>query len=163
MTGRSAMARLVGALGVMALLGATGCRTTTVLGGAGAPSTPEAALARFLDAARTGDARALQRVWGDEQGPTSASRLGLTPAEFEMRVLLVTCFLRHDQARVVSRGPGLTGRPSFTLALTRGTVERTTQAEVANAGRNRWYVVSVATDPLGDWVTRSSCASPSIR
>lgn len=139
---------------LLGLLLAAACSTTsTIQPAAGvAPTGPRPALDAFLSAVRTQDLQAMSGAWGDKDGAIRDSkRLGRD--EVEHRELIMMCYFKHDRYRVLSEQPGTGGERVMQVELTRGTLSRTTNFFLANAG-DRWYVRTADMEPVKDLCTQ---------
>lgn len=112
----------------------------------GAP-TPALAVERFLHSAKAQDLQAMSTVWGTSKGP---ARDVVDRSQLEQRELIMMCYLTHDTFRILSEGPGLEGRRSFAVQLQRGPTARATTIVTVPGPSSRWYVESVALEPLRD-------------
>ena len=143
-------------IGMLVALGACTTRTTTVPAGpAPAPATttagqqtPRQALATFLAAANATDLQAMSGVWGDKDGSVRASgKMGRE--EIEKREIIMMCYLKHDRYRVVSDVPAVNDERLLGVELTKGTLSRTANFNMASDG-TRWYVRSADLEALRD-------------
>jgi hypothetical protein len=100
-------------------------------------ATPAAAVATFLAAVKDGDLQAMSTVWGDADG-TVRDRLDRT--QLEQREYYMARCARHDKYLVVSEVSGQQGARILAVQLTRGPLTRSTNFEVVQGPRSRWYV-----------------------
>jgi len=112
----------------------------------GAP-TPAVAIERFLGAAKSQDLQALSMIWGTEKGP---ARDVVDKSQIEKRELIMMCYLNHDTYRVKSEGLAPEGKRVFNVELQRGQMARTTAFTTVQGPASRYYVESVALEPLAD-------------
>ena len=137
-------------IGLLLLTAATACtKHTTVMPvtGAGAAG-PRGALDAFLAAIRAKDLQALGAVWGDKNGAIRDTKR-ITREEVEQRELVLMCYFNHDTYKVISEAPASGGERVMTVALTRGTLSRTTNFYLVG-GSDRWYVRSADMEPVRD-------------
>ena len=112
----------------------------------GAP-TPAVAIERFLGAAKSQDLQALSMIWGTEKGP---ARDVVDKSQIEKRELIMMCYLNHDTYRVKSEGLAPEGKRVFNVELQRGPMARTSAFTTVQGPASRYYVESVALEPLAD-------------
>jgi hypothetical protein len=131
------------------------CRSTppaTVPAGAlyGAAS-PRAAVEAFLAGIRAQDLQAISAVWGTERGPlVTAGDIGRD--EVEKRELIMICYFRHDEARVLEQSAsGQSNRPSFRVELKRGAQTRTPTFTTAQGPQGRWFVADADVQAVRDF------------
>ncbi|MDB4886377.1 MAG: hypothetical protein JWN79_1815 [Gemmatimonadetes bacterium] len=135
------------------LLASAACSSTTTTNQPMATSTlprtgPRPALDAFLSAVRAQDLQAMAAAWGDKDGAVRDSkRLGRD--EVERRELIMMCYFKHDQYRVLSEQPAAAGERVLNVQLTKGTLSRSTNFYMVNAG-DRWYVRTADMDPVAD-------------
>lgn len=136
-------------LGLMLLL-TTACATSTRVEPvpAALASGPRPALDAFLSAVRSQDLQAMSLAWGDKDGPVRDSRK-LGRDEVERRELIMMCYFRHDRYRVLSEQQAAGGERQMEVELTKGTLSRTTNFFLVNAG-DRWYVRNAEMEPVKD-------------
>lgn len=143
-------------IGLLVAGGACSTRTTTIPATT-APTpattnvgqqTPRLALASFLAAANAQDLQAMSGVWGDKDGSVrSSGKMGRE--EIEKREIIMMCYLRHDKYRVVSDSPAVDNERALGVELTKGTMSRTANFNMATDG-TRWYVRSADLEALRD-------------
>jgi hypothetical protein len=131
---------------VVLLTLAAACRSappsTTPAGAAYGAASPRAAVEAFLAGIRAGDLQAISAVWGDQRGP-AVIQSDISRDEVEKRELIMVCYFRHDQARVLEQVSS--GEPSHTtyrVELTRGNRTRTPTVSTIQGPQGRWYVVN---------------------
>lgn len=142
------MKKIVLMLGL--LLTATACsRTTTVQPPASATaSSPRAALDAFLGAVKAQDLQSMSAAWGDKDGSVrSSDKIGRD--ELERRELIMMCYFKHDSYKVLGERPAAGGERVMEVALTRGTLSRTTNFYLANDG-HRWFVRTADMESVRD-------------
>jgi hypothetical protein len=134
----------------LALLAASACSTTSRVesAGAGAASGPRPALDAFLSAVRSQDLQAMSLAWGDREGPIRDNKK-LARDEVERRELIMMCYFRHDRYRVLSDQQAAGGERMLQVELSKGTLSRTTNFFVVNAG-DRWFVRNAEMEPVKD-------------
>jgi hypothetical protein len=122
------------------LLSAVGaCRTTSQLGGAGAPSAM-GAVQQFLAAAHAGDMRTMASLFGTSSGSV-AQRDDANTVEKRMRAL--QCYLTHDSSSVVDDSPGASGPGRIlTVELKQRSLVRRTTFNAVPGPHDRWFVES---------------------
>ena len=138
----------------LAMLTAAACTTTSRVEppAAGASSGPRPALDAFLSAVRTQDLQAMSLAWGDKEGPIRDNKR-LARDEVERRELIMMCYFRHDRYRVISEQQAAGGERMLEVELSKGTLSRTTNFFVVNAG-DRWYVRNAEMEPVKDLCKR---------
>ena len=109
---------------------------------------PRQALDAFLSAIRAKDLQALGAVWGDKNGAIRDTKR-ISREEVEQRELLLMCYFSHDTFKVLSDSPAAGGERVMSVALTKGTLSRTTNFYLVS-GENRWYVRSADVEPVRD-------------
>ena len=139
---------------LLGLLLSAACSTSSTIQPATgvSPNGPRPALDAFLSAVRTQDLQAMSAAWGDKDGAVRDSKR-LARDEVEHRELIMMCYFKHDRFRVLSDQPGTGGERVIQVELTRGTLSRTTNFFLANAGE-RWYVRSADMEPVKDLCTQ---------
>jgi hypothetical protein len=133
--------------------------TTTVVPASGptpatSPSSARPALDEFLAAIRAKDLQALGGAWGDNSGAIRDNKR-ISRDELEKRELLLMCYFNHDSYKVTDDIPVAGGERRMTVALTRGTLTRTTDFFLVS-GPTRWYVRTGGIEPVRDLCTRKS-------
>lgn len=131
---------------------AAACHRTTggVEPGAAAPVV---AVQQFLAAAKAQDIQAMGAVWGNAEKPM---REFAPRQEYERRLLIMMCHLRHDESRIGGPQTGEAGRIVFRVDLTQGTKAVSANfTTVKNAGTGRWFV-----EDFDFPATRALCANP---
>ena len=113
-------------------------------------ATPKAAVDQFLLAVRAQDIQALTTVWGNSKGP---ARDQYPAEEINMRRQLMFCYFNHDSYKVLDDAIVAGGERRMTVALTRGTLTRTTDFFLVS-GPERWYVRTANMDPVRDLCSR---------
>jgi hypothetical protein len=136
------------------------CKTTTSVVPASGPapattaSGARPALDEFLAAIRAKDLQALGGAWGDKNGAIRDSKR-ISRDELEKRELLLMCYFNHDSYKVVDDIPVAGGERRMTVALTRGTLTRTTDFFLVS-GPERWYVRTAGMEQVRDLCSRKS-------
>jgi len=134
---------------LMGLLMAGACTTRAVtVPESSATQGPRPALAEFLASVRSQDLQAMSGAWGDRDGAVRDNKK-MSREEMEQRELLLMCYFRHDNYRVVGESPGIDGERVMNVALTKGTLTRTTNFYLTK-GRDRWFVRSADIEPVRD-------------
>jgi hypothetical protein len=113
--------------------------------GSGGATSPRAAVAGFLAAARNEDLQAMASIWGTAAGP---ARNTIPRDELEKRELILICFLRHDRYQIVSDAGSTAGQRRIEVEIEYGTLRRTTAFTVVPAADGRWYVLTFDVEPL---------------
>ena len=149
---------------VLALVLLAACRSTPVvregtqMTGA---ATPRAAVDAMLAAVRAQDLQALGAVWGDKRGSArsvmeaeSGSRNATMDRDaYEKRVILLQCYLAHDQVRILTGPTTKVDTVAFDLELRKGQARANLTAKTLQGPESRWYVVNMA--PLPEtWCNR---------
>ena len=136
------------------------CKTTTTVVPASGPTTATGAssarpaLDEFLAAIRAKDLQALGGAWGDKNGAIRDSKR-ISRDELEKRELVLMCYFNHDSYKVVDDNLVAGGERKMTVALTRGTLTRTTDFFLVS-GPERWYVRTANMDPVRDLCSKKS-------
>lgn len=145
------MRRLV-TLVVLVML--VGCRSTSsgrAPGTAEGETSGEAAVLQFLEGSRAQDLQAISSVWGDEEMPT---RDRVQMQEWERRLLIMMCHLRHDESSIGPAQMAEGGRTVFPVTLRQGDKEAISMFTVARNRRSgRWFVADFDLRPLRDHCT----------
>ena len=134
------------------------CKTSTTdtptSGPAPAPAVSSArpALDAFLAAIKAKDLQALGAAWGDKNGAIRDSKR-ISRDELEKRELVLMCYFNHDSYKVLDDTPAAGGERRMTVALTRGTLTRTTDFFLVS-GPERWYVRTANMEPVRDLCSR---------
>jgi hypothetical protein len=138
----------------MGLLLAAACTSRTTVAPAAAPQPigPRPALDAFLASVRAQDLQAMSAAWGDKDGPVRDSKK-MGREELEQRELLLMCYFRHDRYRVLNDAPAPGGERVLRVELTKGTLTRSTNFYLADAG-TRWYVRTADVEPVRDLCQR---------
>ena len=131
---------------VVLLALAAACRTappaTTPTGAAYGASSPRGAVEAFLAGIRAGDLQAISAVWGTERGPL-VTQTEYSRDEIEKRELIMICYFRHDNARVLEQvSSGEASHTAYRVELTRGDRTRTPTISTIQGPQSRWYVVN---------------------
>jgi hypothetical protein len=101
-------------------------------------SSSEAAVRQFLFAAKAQDLQAMSAVFGTAE---SALRDRADRSEMERRLIIMTCHLRHDDARIGPPVQAANGTTTHRVELTQG--EKTASPQfttVRNTSSGQWYV-----------------------
>ena len=117
-------------------------------GGQTGAATPVAAVERFLGAARARDTRGMSDVWGTADGPM---RGRVSEAETEKRMIVLQCFLTHDQARITGDLGVMGGGRQITVELRQRELVRPTRFTAVAGPGSRWYVESFDIDAVRDF------------
>jgi hypothetical protein len=126
------------------LPGSTPSASTTEAGAA----DPRAAVDRFLDTIKRQDIQATSMVWGTDKGP---ARDQMTRDYQEKAIIIMQCYLAHDDYRIVNDAPGQSGKRVFQVTLVNSQRERTTPFTAVEGPRRRWFVESAELDPVKDF------------
>ena len=140
---------------VLLLLAVGACRTapptTTPTGALYGTTSPRTAVEAFLAGIRAGDLQAISAVWGNESGPL-VNDPAVGRDEIEKRELIMICYFRHDEARVLEQvASGRSTRPAFRVELRRGTQTRTPPFTTVQGPQERWYVVDADVTAVRDF------------
>lgn len=136
-------------VGLLLIVSCTSRSTVVPASGGGAgPTGPRPALDAFMSAIRAKDLQALGAAWGDRDGAIRDSKR-ISREDLEKRELLLMCYFRHDSYRVLSDSPAAGGERKLEVTLTAGTLSRTTNFYLVNAGP-RWYVRHGEIEPVRD-------------
>ena len=139
---------MCGLLLLLAACSTTTTNTTVQPSACQQASVPRPALDAFLAAVRTQDLQAMSAAWGDKDGPVrDSNRLGRE--EVESRELIMMCYFKHDRYRVLGEQPAAGGERVMSVELIKGTLSRTTNFFMTNAG-DRWYVRTADMEPVRD-------------
>ena len=136
------------------------CKTSTTVTPVSGPTTATAAssarpaLDEFLAAIRAKDLQALGGAWGDKNGAIRDSKR-ISRDELEKRELLLMCYFNHDSFKVLDDMLVAGGERKMTVALTKGTLTRTTDFFLVS-GPERWYVRTANMDPVRDLCSKKS-------
>ena len=137
---------------LLGLLMAGACTTRTIAVPESSPAQgPRPALAEFLLSVRSQDLQAMSGAWGDKDGAVRDNRK-MSREEMEQRELLLMCYFRHDNYRVLGDAPGTDGERILSVELTKGTLVRTTNFYLVKGG-SRWFVRSADIEPVRDLCT----------
>ncbi len=91
-------------------------------------------------------------VWGTSRGP---ARETIERTELEKRVIILQCFLEHDNFRILSEVPGEAGGRVIRVELARGNDKRQPNIYAVRGPSNRWYVENVEIAAVRDF-----CGTP---
>jgi hypothetical protein len=119
--------------------------------GSGGATSPRAAVASFLAAARNEDLQAMASVWGTASGP---ARNTIPREELEKRELIMMCYLRHDRYNLIADTESTAGQRRIEAQLEKGTLSRTTAFTVVPAPDGRWYVQAFEMEALRDFCAK---------
>ena len=119
---------------------------------AAAASSARPALDAFLAAIKAKDLQALGAAWGDKNGAIRDSKR-ISRDELEKRELVLMCYFNHDSYKVLDDAQAAGGERKMTVALTRGTLTRTTDFFLVS-GPERWYVRTANMEPVRDLCSR---------
>ncbi len=146
---------------MLLMLAVAGCRPRALGGGATGSDTAQMAVAEFLNAARAQDLQAMSNVWGNEESPTRDREDRQT---LERRLLVIVCYLRHDESRIGPPQLGEGGRTLFTAEITRrGRTAPVQFTTVRNRRDNRWYVESIDYRAAREFCTSEPMTRPTQR
>ncbi len=106
---------------------------------AGAPS-PRAAVDMFLTAVHAQDVQATADVWGTSKGP---ARKNMSRDQLEKRVLIMQCYLSHDQYTVTGDVRRANGHHLLHVQLQKGDTHAETDMETVEGPGDRWYVMAI--------------------
>ena len=112
-------------------------------------SSPVDALQRFLESIRRQDIQATQLVWGTKSGSVLSS--DIPRVDQEKRIIVMQCYLGHDEFRVLNDAPAPDDKRVFQVELTNSGRARQTPFTVVEGPRSRWYVESAELDPVKDF------------
>ena len=128
---------------VWCLLLAAGCRTVVIEGNP-SPTTgiigadsPRSAVEAFLAAAKSQDMVRLGRLLGDETGLAKERD---DKDQFEKRLIIMMCTLKHDQATVTDGAATVGGERVFQVELKQGTVQGSSKFTAVRGSGERWFV-----------------------
>jgi len=121
----------------------------------GAPDA-RSAVQSYMTAVANQDLQAMSTMWGSKDGSVLDTK-SMPREEIEKREIVILCYLRHDNYRIVSDAPGPEGERVFATEITRGGMSRSTNFYVAQGPSRRWYVRSVDVEPLQDLMRRERC------
>ena len=110
-------------------------------------ATSVGAVERFLGAARAKDARAMSEVWGTTDGPM---RDRVSEAETEKRMIVIQCFLSHDQSRVTGEQSASGNGRQVSVELRKAELVRQTRFTAVQGPGSRWYVESFDIEAVRD-------------
>jgi hypothetical protein len=116
----------------------------------GAPDATSAVRA-FMAAVKATDLQAMGALWGDVQGP---ARDALPRDELEKREFIMMCSLRHDRFQILPDVPGRNGSRSVPVAVSLGSLTRTTTFTVVQGPERRWYVQNVDLEHMQEFCSR---------
>jgi hypothetical protein len=134
------------------------CKTSTTDTPASGPapaaavSSARPALDAFLAAIKAKDLQALGAAWGDKNGAIRDSKR-ISRDELEKRELVLMCYFNHDSYKILDDAPAAGGERRMSVALTRGTLTRTTDFFLVS-GPERWYVRTANMEPVRDLCSR---------
>jgi hypothetical protein len=146
--------------GLLLLVFIGACRQPRTGSVTGARSSQEAVM-QFLDAGRAQDLQAMSAVWGDDQALTRERE---DRQQLERRLLIIVCYLKHDESRIGAATPGEAGRVLHEATLTRGQQTATLPfTTVRNRNDGRWYVENVDLRPASGFCNTGGVPSASQR
>ena len=120
-------------------------------------ANPRAAVQGYMTAVANQDLQAMSTIWGSKEGSVLDTK-AMPREEIEKREIVILCYLRHDNYRIVSDAPGPNGERVFVTELSRAGMSRSTNFYVTQGPSNRWYVRSVDVEPLQDLMRREKCS-----
>lgn len=134
------------------LLALTACKTAAPVppgpsGNITGAATPRGALELFLGAVKAQDLQAMSAMWGGHDG---LARDVLPRDQFEKRELLMQCYFGHDAFKIVSSSQPRLDEETFQVALTKGSITRTTTFTAMQGPSGRWYVGAAEVAPVQD-------------
>lgn len=146
-------------LAMVALMGA--CRSAPATmpaptGSAFGATSPRGAVEAFLGAIRQQDLQAISLVWGNERGAL-VNGGEISREELERRELLMVCFFRHDEGRVLDQVQA--GEPRYTVfrtELRRQNQTRNPTISTIQGPGGRWYVVDADVNTVKDWCNQGT-------
>ena len=109
------------------------------------PASPEATVAAFLDAANAADLDRMASLWGDERGPSSASRK-LSVEERRQIMTIMQRLLRSDSSHLVSTNNTAPTRPVRTYELVQGARRVQVPFTCAASRYGGWLVADIGLD-----------------
>lgn len=116
-------------------------------------AAPQVAVQQFLAAAKAQDIQAMGAVWGNADKPM---REFAPRQEYERRLLIMLCHLRHDESRIGEPTAGEGGRMVFRVELKQGAKAVSPSfTTVKNTRSGRWFV-----EDFDFASTRVLCANP---
>ena len=137
--------------------------TTTPSGALYGSASPRAAVEAFLAGIRAGDLQAISAVWGTERGPLVTAG-DITRDEIEKRELIMICYFRHDEARILEQAAsGQPDRPAFRVELKRGNLTRIPTFTTAQGPQGRWFVADADVQAVRDFCEPGRQAPPPAR
>jgi hypothetical protein len=128
-------------------LTATACGSNRGGGPGTGAETGVAAVERFLGAAKARDTRGMSAVWGTAEGPMQGR---VNDEETEKRMIVLQCFLTHDQARVTGELAAVGGGRQVTVELRQRELVRPTRFTAVSGPGARWYVESFDIEAVRD-------------
>jgi hypothetical protein len=139
------------------LLALTACKTAAPMppgpsGNTTGAATPRGAVELFLRAVKAQDLQAMSVVWGGHDG---LARDVLPRDQVEKRELIMQCYFGHDNFRIVSSSRPRRDEETFQVALTKGTLTRTTTFTAMQGPSGRWYVGDADLGPTKDLCRQS--------
>jgi hypothetical protein len=139
--------RLLSILPVVLTLAA--CRPAAPAGTplTGAPSS-RGAVEGFLAAIRSQDIQGMSALWGTRGG--AARDVGINRQQLEKRIIIMQCYLAHQQHRIVSEIAADSGRRMVRVALRKGDITRETNFTTVSGPSRRWYVESAELEAVKD-------------
>jgi hypothetical protein len=110
-------------------------------------ASPRAAVELFLGAVRAQDLQAMSAVWGGHDG---LARDVLPRDQVEKRELIMQCYFSHDRFKIASSSQPRRDEETFQVALTKGSITRTTSFTAMKGPSGRWYVGTADLAPVKD-------------
>jgi hypothetical protein len=147
-------------LAAILVVGLAACRTVTIVQEPSPSATPNApgaanhraAVDAFFAAVRSGDLQAAGSVWGSKDG---AARDLMGRDEMERRLLIIQCYLAHQNMRVIG-SPRTKGDSAFyRVELVQTARTQQTDVITVQGPRSRWFVA----DPKIAGLVAPSCGA----
>ena len=139
------------------LVAIIGCHRTVGGPEAGATSST-AAVQQFLSAAKAQDLQAMSAVWGNAEAPMRDRE---DRQQLERRLLIMTCHLRHDDSRVGTAQPSVSGKLLHRVDLTQGDKKASPVfTTVRNTKSGRWFVENFDFQSMASFCTAGNRPAP---
>lgn len=130
------------AVAALGLLLACGGRSAPV---PPSPATPEATIELFLDAVNAVDLDRMAQLWGDEQGPSSATNK-IPRDQRAQRLAIMQRLLRSDGRRLASSENTIPTAPVRTYEITQGTRRFNVPFTCVPSPHGGWLVREIGLD-----------------
>jgi hypothetical protein len=108
-------------------------------------TTPAAAIASFMTAAKAEDLQAVGSYWGTSAGP---AREQMSRSEFEMRAFYIVKCVRHDSYQVLSETNAAAGKRVASVQIKKGSLTKVSNFTMVPGPQSRWYVENLELEPL---------------